>query len=77
MLLGEQDSVLLSDFGLVTLLAHTSPYSTQNIEPSVRGTLPYVAPEQIQGQPRPASDQYALGVVVYEWLCGRPLFTAR
>src|SRR6266852_1951612 len=29
-----------------------------------------MAPEQIQGRPRPASDQYALGIVVYEWLCG-------
>ncbi len=32
--------------------------------------IPYMAPEQIQGQLLPASDQYALGVVVYEWLCG-------
>jgi serine/threonine protein kinase len=29
-----------------------------------------MAPEQLQGKPRPASDQYALGVVVYEWVCG-------
>ena len=29
-----------------------------------------MAPEQIQGKPRPASDQYALGIVVYEWLTG-------
>ena len=29
-----------------------------------------MAPEQIEGHPRAASDQYALGVVVYEWLCG-------
>jgi tetratricopeptide (TPR) repeat protein len=29
-----------------------------------------MAPEQIRGKPRPASDQYALGVTVYEWLCG-------
>jgi len=29
-----------------------------------------MAPEQIQGKPRPASDQYALAVVVYEWLSG-------
>ncbi len=34
------------------------------------GTIAYMAPEQIQGKPRPASDQYSLGVVVYEWLCG-------
>ncbi len=31
-------------------------------------------PEQIQGHARPASDQYALGVVVYEWLCGNSPF---
>jgi serine/threonine protein kinase len=30
----------------------------------------YIAPEQLQGKPRLASDQYALGIVVYEWLCG-------
>src|SRR5215467_14601482 len=35
------------------------------------GTLRYMAPEQLQGQPCPASDQYALAIVVYEWLCGR------
>ena len=29
-----------------------------------------MAPEQLQGKPRPASDQYALGIVVYEWLSG-------
>jgi peptide/nickel transport system substrate-binding protein len=33
-----------------------------------------MAPEQIEGHPRPASDQYALGVVVYEWLCGERPF---
>src|SRR6266536_3168939 len=34
------------------------------------GTLSYMAPELILGQPVPASDQYALAVMVYEWLCG-------
>src|SRR5437764_804418 len=29
-----------------------------------------MAPEQIQGKPRPASDQYSLGIVVYEWISG-------
>jgi peptide/nickel transport system substrate-binding protein len=48
-------------------LAHSSgSLSTQE----AIGTLAYMAPEQIEGHPRPASDQYALGVVVYEWLCG-------
>src|SRR5256885_16233176 len=34
-----------------------------------------MAPEQIQGTPLPASDQYALAVLVYEWLCGGPPFS--
>ncbi len=39
------------------------------------GTPFYMAPEQFRGKPRIASDQYALGIVVYEWLCGKPPFT--
>ena len=33
-----------------------------------------MAPEQIYGSPLPASDQYGLAVMVYEWLCGQPPF---
>jgi WD40 repeat protein len=33
-----------------------------------------MAPEQIQAHPRPASDQYSLGIVVYEWLGGQRPF---
>ena len=39
------------------------------------GTVAYCAPEQVREHPRPASDQYALGVVVYEWLTGTRPFT--
>jgi serine/threonine protein kinase len=66
MLLGQRNEILLSDFGIVTMAHSTSSMSAQ---PSV-GTIPYMAPEQIQSYPRPASDQYALGIVVYQWLCG-------
>ena len=66
MLVGRQQEVLLSDFGLAAL-AHSS--ASLSVQEAV-GTLPYMAPEQIEGHPRAASDQYALGVVVYEWLCG-------
>ena len=75
MLLGARDEVLLADFGLVVLTAQSSAGSTQAMEPSLAGTTPYLAPEQLQGQPRSASDQYALGVVVYEWLCGNRPFS--
>src|SRR6266571_2317968 len=66
MLLGRREEVLLSDFGLAALSHSSGSLSTQE----AIGTLSYMAPEQIEGHPRPASDQYALGVVVYEWLCG-------
>ncbi|ADV64000.1 serine/threonine protein kinase [Isosphaera pallida ATCC 43644] len=37
------------------------------------GTLPYMSPEQITGQPlTPASDLYALGTILFEILTGRP-----
>ena len=66
MLLGPNNEVLLSDFGL----AHISHSTFSQSEVKMAGTIPYMAPEQIQSHPRPASDQYALGIVVYEWLCG-------
>jgi serine/threonine protein kinase len=66
MLLGRHHEVLLSDFG-IALIAQSSRYQhTQDII----GTVTYMAPEQLQGKPRPASDQYSLGIVVYEWLSG-------
>jgi len=62
--------VLLSDFGLAALSHSTASLSPQE----TIGTLAYMAPEQIEGHPRAASDQYSLGVVVYEWLCGERPF---
>jgi Rad3-related DNA helicase/serine/threonine protein kinase len=36
----------------------------------------YRAPEHLQGSPTAASDQYALAVMAYEWLCGRRPYQA-
>src|SRR2546426_7378827 len=62
MLLGRNHEVLLSDFGLAVLIESSGTQNTQEMA----GTAPYMAPEQFQGKPQKASDQYALGVVVYE-----------
>ncbi len=64
-------SLLLSDFGIATVV-HSS--HSINLQQGIGGTLPYMAPEQIQGKPRPASDQYALAIVVYEWISGQRPF---
>ncbi len=56
------------------LAPHTISASTEAMEQPLAGTSPYLAPEQLHGKPRPSSDQYALGVVVYEWLCGERPF---
>ncbi len=66
LLLGENHQVLLSDFGIALITQSTRFQNTQE----TIGTAAYMAPEQLQGKPRRASDQYALGIVVYEWLCG-------
>ena len=70
-LLSANDEVMLSDFGIaVVQQSLKSSLKTQN----QAGTPVYMAPEQILGKPVAASDQYALGVLVYEWLCGEPPF---
>ena len=66
MLLGGHNEVLLSDFGFVQIAQSSISQSTKEMA----GTIPYMAPEQFHGKPRFASDQYSLGIVVYEWLTG-------
>ncbi len=66
-LLGDGNKVLVSDFGFA------KPVYLQT-ELSLSSVL-YAAPEQILGNPQKASDQYALGIMVYEWLSGVLPFT--
>jgi eukaryotic-like serine/threonine-protein kinase len=70
MLVGRNNEILLSDFGIALTSQSSSYQSTKD----VAGTIAYMAPEQIQAHPRPASDQYSLAVVVYEWLSGNRPF---
>ncbi len=68
-LLDAQGNAYLADFGIARLV------NAANLaELPAPGTYPYTAPEVQQGQPAtPASDVYALGMLVYEMLVGEPV----
>jgi serine/threonine protein kinase len=70
MLIDRNNNILLSDFG-IAVLTHSSHSS---VAQGPAGTYFYMAPEQITGKALSASDQYALGITVYEWLCGKVPF---
>lgn len=68
LLIGQRGEILVSDFGIsiITQAGHTSLQSLQQIG----GSPSYMAPELWLGKASQASDQYALAITVYEWLCG-------
>jgi serine/threonine protein kinase len=70
---GPFDRVVLIDFGFATF--EGSAKLTQH--GTVVGSLAYIAPERLRGDPIDhRSDLYAIGVILHEMLAGRPPFTA-
>lgn len=74
-LIGRQGELQLSDFG-ITVMSKTGRTSLAAGGYGQGGTPYYMAPEQFRGKPEKASDQYALAVLVYEWLTGMRPFEA-
>ncbi len=66
----DDDSVKIIDFGIVHLASHESGAA-------VKGTLHYMAPEQLEGKITVQSDIFSLGVVCYEALTGRKPFDGK
>ncbi|KAF0247718.1 MAG: serine/threonine protein kinase [bacterium] len=67
----DEEHVKLIDFGVATVKESIDATTATN---SIVGTPAYMAPEQFEGNPSGASDIYALGVIAYEILTGRPPF---
>lgn len=74
LLLGLDGTVRVTDFGLARAAASaTSTFGTNVLV----GSPHYLSPEAVRGEPLdPRADVYALGVVLYEVLVGRPPFEA-
>lgn len=71
---GPFDRVVLIDFGFASV--EGSSRLTQH--GAVVGSLSYMAPERLRGEPIDhRSDLYAMGAILYELLTGLPPFTAR
>jgi len=76
--------VKILDFGLAKLHGQTSAGADETITESVEttpeatmGTVAYMSPEQVRGEPADArSDIFSLGVVLYEMLTGERPFQA-
>jgi tetratricopeptide (TPR) repeat protein len=79
------DGAKLLDFGLARLRAEPAGVgpgpptrgAPSTADGAILGTLPYLAPEQLEGKEADArSDIFAFGAVLYEVLCGRRAFDA-
>ena len=82
--------VKLLDFGLASLRAHGEQRIVDNLtstptesapltgEGTILGTMPYMAPEQLEGRPVDArTDVWALGAILHEMVTGRRAFKGR
>jgi serine/threonine-protein kinase len=70
-LLGVDGEARLADFGIARLLEDEAQRLTDT--GTIAGTLRYLAPEQLRGEPAgPPADVYAVGVLLTEMVSGQP-----
>ncbi len=73
-LVTRDDRVKVADFGIARAITEASQHLADS---QVWGTPQYISPEQAAGEaPTPASDVYAIGVILFEMLTGHLPFAA-
>jgi serine/threonine-protein kinase len=80
--LGREGRVKVLDFGIAKPVARVedagageATFGVKTRTGTVRGTAPYMSPEQVRGDPvDPRTDVWAFGCLLYEMLCGRRVF---
>ncbi len=83
-MIDQQGQVKVLDFGLAKLRrtgieadASLLPTEAMTREGVILGTIPYMSPEQIQGEPIDhRTDIFSLGILLHEMLCGQRPFQA-
>lgn len=66
------------DFGLAKLVQPVAEALTETANNAAAGTLPYMSPEQLRGDPLdPRTDIWGAGAVMYEMATGRQPFAAK
>ena len=71
---GPVERVVLIDFGFATFEGS----ARLTVQGTVVGSLTYIAPERLRGEPVDhRSDLYAIGVILYELLVGHPPFSGK
>jgi serine/threonine-protein kinase len=77
-LLREDGTPVLTDFGLAQMLAHEQQAQRLTASNVIVGTADYLSPEQVAGLPLDGRcDLYALGIMLYEMLAGHVPFAGR
>ncbi|HKP63102.1 MAG TPA: serine/threonine-protein kinase, partial [Polyangiales bacterium] len=77
--LADRELVKVLDFGIAKLRGELAAPPFDTLVGAVLGTPPYMSPEQCRGLPEEIderTDVYALGIILYEMVCGQPPFMA-